>query len=163
MPEHTPTITDNDIAEGFEIVESYTSSGFTKYRLKASGATMDVALIELPEEEVEDYIAGRQDELQHMSVDVPKPYKAEIETHGQEEPVDFTQEDGRVYGRGKADPEYNLLLKGMDQITRYDYLVTWRYFPEENVLTEIEVYLPTGSSREDAKTLADALILQSST
>lgn len=157
MTDVTPAFEDNPVATGFEIVESYTSTGFTKHRLKAGSATVDVAIIDIDEDKVDGYIDGRRSEMQHMSVDVPKPYKAEIETHDQEDPLEFAEEDGTVYGQGTADPEYNLLLEGMDQIARYDYLITWRYFPDKNVLAEIEVYLPAGTPVEEARELADAL------
>lgn len=159
MTEAPLRFTDNPIATDFELVNTYTSSDFTKHRLKARDATVDVALIDIPEEDTEAYIDDRCNELQTMRVDVPKPYTSEIETRDQEEPLQFRDDGDRIYGTGRADAEYNLLLEGMDQLERYLYLVTWRYFPEHDTLAEIEVYVPTGTPLEDAQELADALAL----
>lgn len=160
MTEFEPAIPDGPYGE-MELIRSHGTDQFEKHRLRGDGVTVDVALVPMPADETDDYIADRKDELRTMHLDVPSPYRSEIDEEELDENHLVEFQDGEPdYGLGYADPEHRPILAEGDHIVRYRYLVTWRYIDDEEVLAEIEVYVPTDRfDRERARDLADAVVL----
>ncbi len=128
----------------FELVNEHITSEFSKYRLKSSKATVDIAVIELEDQSPEEFIKERKEDYQDMELRVPSPYTSEIETRKQDPDyaIDF-HEDERIYGLSYAGPEYKIILDDGSQIPRYRYMVTWKKL--ENRTLEIELYIPKDS------------------
>ena len=134
---------ENQVDEEFELINEYGTGEFEKYRLKSQAATMDVALMNVQEDEVEQQIEERKEDFRDLEIRVPSPYTAEIEQKDQDEDyaVEFQEGENGIYGLAYADPEYKLMVEEQQRIPRYRYYLTWRYFPEKEKLAEIEVYV----------------------
>lgn len=131
-----------------EIVTDFSMEGYEKYRLKVSGLTVDVAIVSLEDRDKEEYIEGRKEELVSDQVDVPHPYKPEKQEKKRDSGRRVVFGDEPLHGKGFADPEYNLALEDENEIIRYRYIVTWKEFPSENKLVEIETYVPKENDDE---------------
>ncbi len=148
---------ESDEVEDPEIVSEFSIDDYEKYRLKSSEITIDLSLVDLEDRDEENYIKERKSELAENETDVPHPYKPEKTSEKNEQDIVEFEEDP-VYGKGFANPEYELVPKNGDKISRYLYIVTWRVFNSENKLAEIEIYLPennfsSGKALEIAQSL----------
>lgn len=153
----------NPVAVDFEVANEYGTDEFEKYRLKSKSATVDVALMNVEEEEVEEQVENRKDDFRDLEIRVPSPYTAEIESKDQDEDygVEFHDGENGVYGLAYADPEYKLMIEEQDRIPRYRYYLTWKYFPEKEKLAEIEVYVSKEEFEMEAVgELAESLVLR---
>lgn len=124
-----------------EIVSEFSMEDYEKYRLKSGNLTFDLAIVDLENREIVDYIGQRKNEISHSETEIPHPYKAEKQERDLgKKLVEF---DGRA-GSGLADPEFNLVPADSGQVPRYDYLIKWIELESEDKLAEIEIYAPKG-------------------
>lgn len=161
MKGYTFSFSSNPLATDFELQNRFGADDFVKHRLKSSGPTLDIAIVDVEDEE--EYIDSREEEFQDMEIRVPSPYTSEINREEQDDdyPLEFDERDGRRYGLGFAGPEYKLMLKSERQIPRYRYLVTWKFFDNIGKLAEIEVYIPKDDFElEDAFELVENISVE---
>lgn len=156
MDDVTISFGDNPLETEFERLNEYGTEEFLKERFKSSSVTVDVAVMQVSEDERDAQIEERKEEIRDMDINVPSPYTSDIESREKDPDYPLEFEDGEVpVGTGYADPEYRLMVEDMGQIPRYRYLVTWEYFPEPGLLAEVEVYVPKDEfDRESALALA---------
>lgn len=136
--------------EEMTLVKQQDSPGFTKYRLREDDVTVDVSLVDVDADAVEEYVDDRIGSMTDMEMGIPSPYTPEVDERERDEeyPLVFQEDDGQRYGVGYADPEYRVMMEGMQQLPRYRYLVLWRYLDDRGQLAEIEVYVPKDDFEE---------------
>lgn len=145
-----------DEVEDPEVVSEFSMDDYEKYRLKTGELTLDLAIASLEDRDADEYMKQRKNEIADSDTKVPHPYKPEkqdMERPG--ELVEFSDKSGK----GFADPEYNLVPEGGDQIVRYRYQIRWIKFPDKNKLCEIEIYAPK-SSGANLQAIAESIEIE---
>lgn len=129
------------VFDDFTIVRSTSMQDYEQFRLKTADLTIDIAIVDLADKDKDAYINQRKEELSEEAVSVPHPYKNETQTPQETRPKLIFHDDP-LHGRGAADHEYNLVSDEGHALTRYQYVVTWKSYPDRQQLAEIEAFLP---------------------
>lgn len=135
--------------QDFEVVSSASRGEIEKKRVKTSGFTMDISLIDSGDEDPEKVVETRKNKIADADTEVPDPYRFNTQKISGDTELDFGSLEGREFGEGFVDHEF--LLCSIEE-SRYRYYVTWK--TKNRKVIEKELYI---SSKVERSELSDLM------
>lgn len=129
-------------ATGHEIIKEEKIHNGKYFKAKRGEDIVELHIIKMDKGH-DNYINNKINELKNLKIRILGPYvPIEVEYKSLEEFVMKCYKEGIWYCLGYSDAEFSRVIYSKEQLIRYRYFITWRWFEELKTLIQLEFYIP---------------------